>query len=58
MATKANLQLNLPLDWPKPSISLPEQTQVEIIASLADLILQVSETNESTSHSTEDKIDE
>ncbi len=41
MAEETNLQRNLPLALPQPSISLPKQTQIDAIAALADLIIQV-----------------
>jgi len=40
MVAITNQQHNLPLGWPKPKVSLPEHTQDEAIAVLADLILQ------------------
>lgn len=58
MAVKTNPQLNLPLGWSKSAVSLPEQTQVEAIAALADLILQVWEKNGPTDTPSEDKNDE
>jgi hypothetical protein len=58
MAVMTNPQRNLPLSLAKPTISLPEQTQVEAIAALADLILQVWEMNAPMDQPLEDKIDE
>jgi hypothetical protein len=57
MAAKTNQQHNLPLGCTKPMVSLPEQTQDESTAILADLILQVWEINRPMDPS-EDKIDE
>jgi hypothetical protein len=58
MAEEANLQRNLPLALPQPSISLPKQTQIDAIAALADLIIQVWKINLPIDHSSEDNIDE
>ena len=58
MAVMTNPQRNLPLGLTKPTVSLPEQTQVEAIATLADLILQVWEMNAPMDQPSGDKIDE
>jgi hypothetical protein len=58
MAAITNQQHNLPLGWAKPKVSLPEQTQDEAIAVLADLILQVWEINRPMDNPSEDNIDE
>ncbi len=58
MAVITNPQHNLPLGWSKPNVSLPEQAQVEAIAALAELILQVWENREQIDNPLEDKIDE
>lgn len=58
MAVITHPQHNLPLEWSKPNVSLPEQTQVEAISALAELILQVWENNGQIDNRLEDKIDE
>ncbi len=58
MAAKTNPQLNLPHGWSDPNVSLTEQTQVEAIAALANLILQVWEMNGPMDNPSEDRIDE
>ena len=58
MAIKNHLQHNLPLEWSKPNVSLPEQTQDEAVAALAELIVQVWEKNRQTKYPLEDKTDE
>lgn len=58
MAVITNPQRNLPLVCEKPRISLPRQAQADAIAALADLIVQLWETNGLMGNSPEDKIDE
>ncbi len=58
MALITNPQTNLPLGLVKPSVALPEQTQVEVIAALADAILHLWEMNIPTIKTPENKIDE
>ncbi len=58
MAVITHPQHNLPLAWSKPKVSLPEQTQVEAIAALAELILQVWENNGQIDNRLEEKLDE
>jgi len=58
MAAIINQQHNLPLGRAKPKVSLPDQTQDEAIAVLAELILQVWEINRPMDNPSEDKIDE
>jgi hypothetical protein len=41
-----------------PNVSLPQPTQAEVIAALADLILQLWEMDEPIETPSEDKIDE
>lgn len=58
MAVVSNPQRNLLLNLAKPNVSLPEQTQVEAIAALAEVILQLWEMNAPMDKPSEDKIDE
>ncbi len=58
MVVKNHLQHNLPLEWSKPDVSLPEPTQDEAVAALAELIFQVWEKHEQTNNPLEGKIDE
>ena len=58
MAVITHPQHNLPLGWWKPNVSLPEQTQDEAVAALAELIVQVWEKNRQTNNPLEDKTDE
>ncbi len=58
MAVITNPQHNLPLGWSMPKVSRPEHTQVEAIAALAELMLQVWENNGQVDNPLEDKIDE
>jgi hypothetical protein len=58
MALITNPQTNLPLGLAKSNVSLPEQTQVEVIAALADVILHLWEINIPTDKALENKIDE
>lgn len=58
MALKTNPQTNLPLGLAKPTVALPEQTQAEVIAALADAILHLWEMNIPTIKTLENKIDE
>ncbi len=58
MALVTNPQTNLPLGLVKPSVALPEQTQAEVIAALADAILHLWEMNIPTNKTLESKTDE
>ncbi len=58
MAVRPQPQPSLPLDWAPPNLSLPQPTQAEVIAALADLILQLWEIDEPIETPSEDKIDE
>ncbi len=58
MAVISNPQRSLLLVCEKPRVSLPRQAQVDTIAALADLILQLWKTNGLMGNSPEDKIDE
>ena len=58
MALTTNPQTNLPLGLVKPSVALPEQTQAEVIAALADAILHLWEMNIPTNKTLESKTDE
>ncbi len=58
MAVITNPQHNLPLACSKPNASLPEHTQVEAIAALTELILQVWQHSGQIDNPLEDKINE
>ena len=58
MAVQTNPQMNLQLGRPKAKVSLPERTEVETIAALAELMLQVWEMNRSINNPLEDRNDE
>ncbi len=58
MPVATNPQQNLPLEWSIPKVSLPEQTQVEAIAALSELISQLWERDRPMDKPLEDKTDE
>lgn len=58
MAVKPQPHPSLPLDWAPPNVSLPEPTQADVIAALADLMRQLWEMNEPVEMPAEEKIDE
>ncbi len=58
MAVKTNPQRSLPLGWSDPNVSLTEQTQIEAMTALANLILQVWEMRGPMDNHSEEMIDE
>ncbi len=58
MAVKLQPQPSLPLGLAPPNVSLPAPTQAEVIAALADLMVQLWEMNEPIDTPSEEKIDE
>jgi len=58
MAVRPQPQPSLPLGLAPPNVSLPSPTQTEVIAALADLMVQLWEMNEPIDTPSEEKIDE